>query len=60
MVNAAKDTLDFLIKLNRKYLKIDLSKLKPGDKLKDSEKEKIEEIYAKKVLSRPIQIDVGV
>ena len=50
MVNAAKDTLDFLIKLNRKYLKIDLSKLKPGDKLKDSEKEKIEEIYAKKVL----------
>ena len=60
MVNAAKEKLDFLIKLNRKYLKIDLSKLKPGDKLKDSEKEKIEEIYAKKVLSRPIQIDVGV
>ena len=60
MVNAAKDTFEFLVRLNRKYLKIDLSKLKPGDKLKDSEKEKIEEIYAKKVLSKPVQIDVGV
>ena len=59
-MNAARDTLEFLVGLNRKYLKIDLSKLGPGDKLKDSEKEKIEEIYARKVINRPALVDMGV
>ena len=59
-MNAVRDTIEFLVKLNRKYLKIDLSKLGPGDKLKDSEKEKIEEIYARKVYNRPAHFDVEV
>ena len=29
-----------------------MSKLKPGDKLKESEKDKIEEIYAKKLQTK--------
>ena len=60
MLQAANDTLDFMFRLNRKYMKIDLTKLKPCDKLKDTEKERIEQIYARRVQNKAIHTDAGV
>ena len=60
VLQAANDTLDFMFRLNRKYMKIDLTKLKPGDKLKESEKTRIEQIYARRVQNKAVHVDVEV
>ena len=52
--------MDFMFRLNRKYMKIDLSKLKPYDKLKDTEKERIEQIYARRIQNKTVHKDAEV
>ena len=60
VLEAANDTLNFMFRLSRRYMKIDLSKLKPVDKLKDHEKKTIEQIYARRTQRRAVNQDAGI